>query len=320
LVAKSGLDRGFQTVSDASPSRPFVRSGRDVNALAGQWLRERGDRPFFAWIHYYEPHTPLALTPYAAARLRDYRGPYAEGASVPLYYGTSEKWMKSPVDRAAIETLYDGEVREVDIRVGELVSMLQSLALWSDTVVIVAGDHGQSLGERGMPGHGRSLFQSVLGVPLIVRSPRRRAAARVAEPVSLIDVTPTMLDLAGLPIPAGVQGRSLAPALRGKQLPLLRHVAELRDPRRHDDAAAFDRVAVTEGHFKFLLFPSGGTLYDLRDDPREEHAIPRERMPERFDRLLAVAEEFRAARAASPAASEPDPDRVEELRALGYLR
>ncbi len=89
LVAKSGLDRGFQTVSDASLSRPFVRGGRDVNTLARRWLGERDDRPFFAWIHYYEPHAPLELTPYAAARLGDYRGPYAEGASVPLYYGTA---------------------------------------------------------------------------------------------------------------------------------------------------------------------------------------------------------------------------------------
>ena len=320
LVAKSGLDRGFQTVSDAAPSRPFVRSGRDVNALARRWLGERDDRPFFAWIHYYEPHTPLELTPYAAERLRDYRGPYAEGASVPLYYGTSEQWMRSPVDRAAIEALYDGEVREVDIRVGELVAMLRLLALWSDTVVIVAGDHGQSLGERGMPGHGRSLFQSVLRVPLIVRDPRRRGATRVAEPVSLSDVTPTVLDLAGLPIPAGVQGRSLAAALRGTQLPSRRHVAELRDPRLHDDAAAFDRVAVYEGRFKLMLVAGEGRLYDLRGDPREVRAIPRVAMPLRFDRLLAVAEELRAARAAPPDATAPDPETSDELRALGYLR
>jgi arylsulfatase A-like enzyme len=322
LVAKSGLDRGFQTVSDASPSRPFVRSGRDVNALARRWLGERDDRPFFAWIHYYEPHTPLELTPYAAARLRDYRGPYAEGASVPLYYGTSERWMRSPVDRAAIETLYDGEVREVDVRVGELLTTLHSFGLRSDTLVIVTGDHGQSLGERGIAGHGNSLFEPVLRVPLIIDDPRRRAVARVAEPVSLIDVTPTVLDLAGVPIPTGVQGRSLAPALRGEELPPRRHVSQLRDARRRDDPATFDRVAVYEGSFKFLLFPSGGTLFDLRDDPREDHAIPRERMLERFDRLRAVAEEFRAARLASQAAPAPapDPDVLEELRALGYVR
>ena len=160
----------------------------------------------------------------------------------------------------------------------------------------------------------------MLRVPLIIDDPRRGAVARVAEPVSLIDVTPTVLDLAGVSIPTGVQGRSLAPALRGTELPPRHHVSQLRDARRRDDPATFDRVAVYEGGFKFLLFPSGGTLYDLRDDPREDHAIPRERMPERFDRLRAVAEEFRAARAASQGASEPDPDRVEELRALGYLR
>ena len=320
MLTHGGLDRGFETVSDASTGFAYVRDGSEVNALASLWLRQRGDRPFFAWVHYYEPHTPLELTPYAAARLRDYRGRYARGASVALYYGTSERWMRSPVDRAAIETLYDGEVREVDARVEELLAILSSYGLRSETLVIVTGDHGQSLGDRGMPGHGRSLFESVLHVPLIIDDPRRRAVARIAEPVSLIDVTPTVLDLAGVQIPTGVQGRSLAPALRGEELPPRRHVSQLRDARRRDDPATFDRVAVYEGGFKFLLFPSGGTLFDLRDDPREDHAIPRERMLERFDRLRAVAEEFRAARAERPDAPVPDPDTIDELRALGYLR
>jgi hypothetical protein len=97
-------------------------------------------------------------------------------------------------------------------------------------------------------------------------------------------------------------------------------VAELRDPRLRDDAAVFDRVAVYEDRFKLMLFAGEGRLYDLRADPREVRAIPRDAMPQRFDRLLAVAEELRAARAGPPDATAPDPETLDELRALGYLR
>jgi len=125
MLARAGLDRGFDTQSDpqAASPKPPTRGGDEVNRLALDWLARPRSKPFFLWLHYFEPHSPYRLTAYAEGQLSDYDGPLRNGAPGLRFYqlGTGIPW--SDAERRAIGILYDGEVREVDRLVGEVLAI-----------------------------------------------------------------------------------------------------------------------------------------------------------------------------------------------------
>jgi tetratricopeptide (TPR) repeat protein len=145
--------------------------GEDVLAHAQQWVADTRQRPFFAWIHFYDPH-----------------GPYDPPEPYRTRYG-SRPW-----------GLYQGEVAHVDALVGQLLDWLDRKGLADRTVIAFVGDHGESLGRHG---------DATLHVPLILRAPGRALQGRVSGQVRSIDLAPTLLDLLGIPVPPVVQGRSL---------------------------------------------------------------------------------------------------------------
>jgi len=189
LDRQFGLTRGFATYDDAldrdagggAASLDLERRGDRTVAAASTWLKARGaGRPYFLWVHLYDPHEPY-LPP-------------------------------SPFREQFAGRLYDGEIAFVDALAGTLVEH----AGGSPTVIAVAGDHGESLGDHGESTHGLFVYESALHVPLIVAGAGIGAPAVVSEPVRLIDVAPTLADLAGIGTPAGAEGRSLRPLLSGK--------------------------------------------------------------------------------------------------------
>ena len=190
LDSRFGLNTGFEVYDDrygtgASLAFEFVeRKAEAVVEGALAWLKERPG-PWFLWVHCFDPHQPYEPPEPFAARFKD--------------------------------DLYSGEVAYVDAALAKLFGYLQSTGSAGSTVIVLTGDHGQSLGEHGETTHGYFAYNSTLWVPLIISGPGVKPG-RVSQNVCHIDIFPTVCDILGLPKPAYLQGLSLLPAIRGKEL------------------------------------------------------------------------------------------------------
>jgi arylsulfatase A-like enzyme len=302
VAARSGFSRGFGSYREFKEWDPaltdgYVREGVD-SALA--WLdRHRGER-FFLFLHTYQVHDPFA----PPAEFRP-----AETASDA-----------SPLARS--RAAYAGEVRYTDREVGRLLAGLEERGLAEDTVVVLTSDHGEAFGEHGAVGHGWFLIEPVTSVPLIVRAPGSiPAGRRVATPVSLVDVTPTVLALARIPAPAGTQGWSLLPLLEDPDAASYRERVVYTQHDRGERAS----YGARRGDRKWL-FRKGEEprAFDLRSDPGEERPLLEPALIAEGRRSL---DEFHEAnRKTVSRLSEPEPAPVavddatqEKLRRLGYV-
>jgi arylsulfatase A-like enzyme len=204
-----------------------------------------------------------------------------------------------------------------DAQIGRLIASLEERGLLARTIVIVAGDHGESLGDHGERDHGIFVYESVLRVPLIVRAPGI-APARVGAVVRLTDVMPTVLGLLGLPTPAA-DGVSLVDLMTGRQRTLdLEAYAESMYPQRFGWSPL---LALRDGRFKMIDAPRP-ELYDLERDPFEERNIYAERRPlaDAMTRRIRALNESGPPSRAGSATSAPVPADVQSrLAALGYV-
>jgi arylsulfatase A-like enzyme/Flp pilus assembly protein TadD len=298
LDSQSGLDRGFDVYADrfegASGDAQFLntvqKKGESTIAEAVKWLRGQAGRRVFLWLHLYEPHDPYEPPePYASR-----------------YAGRP----------------YDGEVAWTDELVGRFEDALGSLGLREDTALVVTSDHGEGLGEHDESLHGFFAYQTTLRVPFLARGPGIRAGLRLERTVRLVDVFPTVLDLAGVAStrPLVLSGRSLAAALRGEAEPAeATTYAETLVPLLQFGWS--DLRVVREGRFKYILAPRP-ELYDLREDPGERHDLAREQ-PARAEAMRAalarvLEREGRGGSRGEGAAAASD-ETIERLGALGYL-
>ena len=179
LAAEYGLDQGFDSYdAPTGAGDPGGRSGTEVTRKSITWLNERDpSRPFFLWVHLFDAHDPYEPPE-----------PFVPPPNVHPYYG---------------------EVALVDTYVGALLAWLQRKDLLDDTFVLVAGDHGEALGEHGEATHGDFVHDVTLRVPMILRGPGIAAGRRVAQPVGLVDVAPTLAEAVGLGWPRGADGTSV---------------------------------------------------------------------------------------------------------------
>ena len=243
LDHKFGLQRGFETYNDdlstADPSLDGHHQYRDgglvINA-ALRWLRPRSSKPFFCWVHLFDPHYP--------------------------YLTHEDRFGTQFQDRP-----YDAELAYVDDEIGRLIAALRKSGALEHTIIVVVGDHGESLGEHGELSHAMTVYDATLRVPLLVVSPREsQPGHRVAEPVSLVDLTPTVLDLLGKrPLPQA-SGRSLRAAVRGEPLTTLPCYAETDEPYHAGHWSPL-RALITQ-QWKYIRSPKA-ELYDLLADPQE---------------------------------------------------
>jgi len=288
LDHKFGLQRGFETYDDdlsrsdhSLHGHHQYRDGSLVIDAALEWLRPRSQsgKPFFCWVHLFDPHFP--------------------------YLAHEDRFGNQFADRP-----YDAELAYVDEQLDWLISTLEESGALDDTVIVVVGDHGESLGEHGELSHSMTVYDATLRVPLLVVCPKEgRPGHRVAEPVSLVDLTPTLLDQLGQKPIANASGRSLRSALRGETLPLLPCYAETDEPYH---AAHWSPLrALITSKWKYIRSPRP-ELYDLIADPpelrnlatemseqvqelEEELAAWEERMNERLADNVALTEQERRA-------------------------
>ena len=287
-----GLDRGFEFY-DNFPGKPETKSrwgrierrGMDVVQRAETWLSAHEAAPYFVWVHLYDPHDPYEPPP-----------PYSE-----IYK----------------DRLYDGEIAYADSALGHFITYLKKRNWYEEAFVIVVGDHGEGLGEHGEDTHGIFLYDSTTHVPLILKLPNEQEAGRlVEEQVRTTDILPTVLDLVGIPAPAGLDGTSLKPTFLGTEVPSRTVFGETDYPLRFGWAPL--RSVRNEG-FKFIEAPRP-ELYDLLSDAGElrNGYVPWDPRTQELRKMLAElgAKSPSAGKASSAALA---PGTIDELRALGYL-
>jgi len=219
LHAGAGFGRGFRTYYAPPADVEWLgHHAEDVNRHALPWLRAFQRRPFFAYVHYIDPHDPYENPDMINGRaffMPGYTGPVAGSWIHGIYNGRLE--LKDPErDIPYIQALYDGEIRYVDRHIGALLAALDPDVL-ANTLIVLTADHGEELHDHGGWKHGQTLYEEQIHVPLIFRwNGRIKAGTRLAGTVRLLDLVPTLLDAAGGKADPGLEGIDLLPALTGK--------------------------------------------------------------------------------------------------------
>jgi arylsulfatase A-like enzyme/Flp pilus assembly protein TadD len=293
LDSRFGLNRGFDFYYDhfdfnrlqESNLEEMERPGNLVADVTLDWLSKNYQKKFFLWMHLYDPHFP-------------YRPP-------------------APFAAEYKDRPYDGEIAFADAQVGRLVRFLKSRGLYANTLIVLAGDHGESLGEHGERTHGFFIYNATLHVPLIIHLPGARAPKTVTGLANLADLMPTVLQELKVEIPPQVQGRSLLPMKPQAENESRGLYAETFLPRLHFNWSELRGVETENYHFIDAPKPE---LYDLSKDPGETQNL--------FAGKKAVAEEMQVRLAtlihqysAGQELAEKtglDPALMERLKSLGY--
>lgn len=309
------------------------RPAAETADAAIAWLHDRARAPFFVWTHFFDPHLPYeAPEEFESDEARAYDGP----ASGDWYDLTGWEQNEILADPAAVEhmrALYDAEIAYTDRHLGRLIEAAQRRAGPAGVWIVVTADHGEPMGEHGLYWW-RELYEPSVHVPLLVVPPETpggwaggaAAGLRVAEPVRLTDVAPTLLDVLGLPPFEGADGMSLRPHLeRGvtaSEPAVSAKYVSTGDP------FALPVYAVRWGDWKLVWKLPGRSenrwveresfeLYDLASDPGELRDLSQQE-PERVIALKTLLEVH--VRAAAGPGLELTPEEEAALRALGYLR
>ena len=277
-LAKYRLDVGLDAVQ---------RPASEVVSKALAWLDQDAEQPFFAWVHLYEPHAPYDPPEPIRSRFP------------PTMIGA-----------------YDGEIATADIQVGRLIDRLSTAGRLDRTLVVILGDHGESLGEHGEEQHGFFIYDSDIRIPLLIAGPGVPSRV-INEHVRMVDVMPTILELLHIPSPKVVQGSSLLPLTRGGQLDLPA-VSETWYPRHHYGWS--ELTSMSDGRYHLIAAPRR-ELYDTQADPGELHDIAATNAG-RADALQRALQTFVARTSSARKSSAPqpvDPDVEQRLRSLGYV-
>ena len=290
-----GMARGFDFYYDTFKATSFVEkdlglvdrpAGASVDE-AMRWLK-RARRPFFFWLHLYDPHSPY---------------------SPPQPFRTQYK-----------EHPYDGEIAYADSQLGRLVGWLKQTGLYDSTLIILASDHGEGLGDHGEKEHGFFIYNTTVHVPLMVKPPAaaRLKPRREAAAVETISVPATILDLLGLhdSIEKQFQAPSLLAASQVQETPAF---SETLYPLRSFGWSPLHSLQTQQYHYVQAPEPE---LYDVQADPGEQHNLVAERpgvaaaLKQRLEELVLRYAPPAAAQGSGPALSQ---DAASRLRALGYL-
>jgi choline-sulfatase len=267
LDHKWGIAQGFQTYFDDFDLSKYQslslgsvdRPGNEVADKALAWLDGIGSKRFFGWVHFYDAHSPY-----------DPPEPF------------KSRYAGHP---------YLGEIAFVDSQLGRLLAYLDAHHLADRTIVVVMGDHGESLGEHGEGTHGFFVYQATMHVPLLIRTPYdTMAGRRVADTVRSIDILPTALELLGVKPSDPLEGTSVVPLMTGAKKELgLAAYSEAIYPRFHFGWS--DLRALTSGRFVYVAAPRP-ELYDLQQDPGELHNVypDRQALGDRMNQELIALE------------------------------
>ena len=265
-----GFDQGWDHYTN------YIREKRNTNAAnvfgeAASWIEKNKDKRFFAYIQTIDPHVPYD-PPDKYLKMYDPK-PYngkVQNRRTHLMLDDAKKNPKkykfTERDKDRIEALHDGEISYHDEHFGKFIAKLRELGLEHDTIIVITSDHGEEFQEHGSWGHGHSVYQELLGVPLLFRWPGViPAGARVGPVVSTMDIGPTVLEATGVAIPKQFEGRSLLGFIRG-DWPLGPYVAfsDFLDHRR----------VIRGGDWKLIIRGNlSQVMFHLQSDPWEKKEL-----------------------------------------------
>ncbi|MAE61930.1 MAG: hypothetical protein CMJ49_11310 [Planctomycetaceae bacterium] len=243
LDSRFNLDQGFAAYDDHLGGDAEVHNNERV---AGQtvdraldWMRQNADLPFFMFLHFYDAHDPYEPPEPFRSRFKD--------------------------------NLYAGEIAYMDQQVGRVLDELTSLGLDDETIVIVVADHGEMLGSHGERTHSYLIYQPVIDVPMIIRTPGSLTDHRVTEPVGIVDVAPTICGVLGINALDDTNGEDLSPFLFDPDLQVdpRTFYCESVTPMTY---SAGPLLGLIDGQWKYIHGPSP-ELYDLAADPAESNNV-----------------------------------------------
>ncbi len=256
----------------------YIREGRSTEAEnvfreAGRWIEEHADQRFFVYIQTIDPHVPYD-PPDELLRMYDPNPEAYTGIVRNRMTGNQLGDAKvgrltfSAADAARLAALHDGEISYHDRELGVFLEKLRELGLYDDTVFVITSDHGEEFDEHGSWGHGHSVYQELLHVPLVVRwKAAGSAGVRIPDVVSTMDIAPTVLEATGVDVPDVFEGRSLVGHLHGAAPP--------GPPVAFSDFLD-DRRVIRAGRWKLILRGNlTWTMFDLEEDPGEERQLDR---------------------------------------------
>ena len=334
-----GMDLGFDDYVEEEGSVQILADGeaQDPNAPGGiartfrraeQWLSELADERFFLVVHTYEPHSPYVNRDFAADLDR---GRVGREVTIDLLNSVRRgQFELTDVEQDYITALYDGDILNSDRYVGRLLAHLAEIGLDNRTLVVVTSDHGEELADHyaaHIGGHGHSLRNSLLHVPLVIFDPLRDSGGTVVGTrVRTLDIMPTVLDLLDVPAGRATDGVSLVPMFSGAPAEELQAFAAWT-------RLGPLRACVTHGNYKYIAtlapsrpeYPMQGPpppqqLYDLAADPHEQHNLVASK-PDLarvlHESVLKMKDVVMQSDTGS--AQGKDPALLERLRSLGYV-
>ena len=289
---------------------------------AEQWIETTAFQPFFLFLHTYQPHEPYR--PHA-----DYTDTFYPGAGKkfpggypPGLFEVGKTPRLDEEDLRAIEALYDGEIRYCDAALERFYSALRRRGLAENTLFVILSDHGEGFMEHQLMGHGNSLYEEALHIPLILHMPGRIPEGKVLDAFAgSIDIAPTILEIAGFTVPETFSGISLFSMIKEDtpvpDRPLLLYLY----PR--GSITFYETHAIRSGRYKFILSQDASKpplLYDLEEDPQEKVNMASSR-PEIVQKMKKQLRAFleQETYKGKPATVTFDEEEKDRLEALGYL-
>jgi len=265
-----GFARGFEVYDFFEGNNYNMRKAEEVVGKGMSWISSEilvsePSRPFFLFLHFFDPHLnydPPEDFMLETSRLYggDLRMPFDRLGDI-----RTGGLKVDEADKGFIRSLYDGEVGYVDYQIGSFIEFLEENGVIENCLIIITSDHGEEFWEHGGFEHGHTLFEELVHVPLLMKFPGGRYGGEtVAEPVSLVDIFPTVLEVAGCESVKLSQGRSLSPLIIGSlsgERPVFSGSTLYKDGRR----------SIRLGSMKYISSAIGTekTLFDLETDPRE---------------------------------------------------
>lgn len=292
LDSRFGIAQGFSEYDDhvdekldpVATIRDPERRANHTTDRAIDWLRKRGDKPFFTWVHYFDPHQPYIPPPEYAGKYKNF--------------------------------LYDGEIAFTDSEIGRLLGVLQEMKAMEKTLVVVTADHGQGFLQHLELTHGLFVYDSTLHVPFIMSCGTHWGGVHVSREVSGVDVMPTILSLLGVEVPKDCDGVDLTRPPSSSPRAIYSETLE-----GLDEYAVAPLMTVREGSMKYIFGPAP-ELYDLSRDPDEEQNIiadHSEKASAFKDRLSSFYDNDLAKAAYVQNAEQLTPEELAQLHALGYI-
>lgn len=302
LDGRWGLKQGFHHYDDQFDLKKYKRldlghvqrGGEEMMDLAIDWMDQHKGKPFFSWIHLYDPHTP---------------------------YEPPEPFL-SRYQNGEMSGLYDGEIAYTDTHIGRCLDWLKTNGLEENTILVIMGDHGEGLGDHGEMTHGYYIYDYTVHVPFLMKTPfDSLRGVRVPTQVSTVDLYPTLLEMLNLPVPEAAQGRSLLPLMFGEEPETEAETYAYSESMTPNIQYGWSPLhSLRTGKYKYIDAPRP-ELYDLTKDPREHSNL--------YRRLPQLAEKYKAALkqimdqtsegAPEPEAANLDQETLKRLATLGYI-